>query len=505
MSFYYFCTCFLILKMAISFYHILGLVLAVALIEVVGILSVRKVKNANDFHTSGGKAGTWVVTGAIIGTLVGGQSTVGTAQLAFSFGISAWWFTMGMALGCVALAIGYVVPLRHSGSTTLLEIVRKEYGRKAEMTGSVLCSMGMFISIIAQVLSAAALLMTLFPMKFWIAAIIAAIIMTLYVVFGGLWSAGIGGVVKIILLCLSAMAAGVVVLVLAKGYSGLIDSMKSILLSSDIQSVSGFDSVSDFNLKYQYPFARGISKDVGSCLSVILGVLSTQTYAQAIWSGRSDSIARKGAMISALISIPIGFACVLVGMYMRAHYITVDEMNALAALGKDIPAGLGVMTSSAQAFPMFVTNHLPKFIGGLVLGTLLITIVIGGSGLTLGASTILVKDVVKPNNTLRVSRYIIVGIQLMAVIVAASFSGSYINDLGFLSMGLRTTATFVPLTLALFFPGRFKSKGVFISIVFGTACLIFAELVALPVDSIYVGLAGSLLCCLLSYKPHDKC
>ena len=65
--------------MAISFYHILGLVLAVALIEVVGILSVRKVKNANDFHTSGGRAGTWVVTGAIIGTLVGGQSTVGTA------------------------------------------------------------------------------------------------------------------------------------------------------------------------------------------------------------------------------------------------------------------------------------------------------------------------------------------------------------------------------------------------------------------------------------------
>ena len=115
--------------MSISIFHILGLILAVALIETVGILSVRKVKNASDFNTGSGRAGTWVVTGAIIGTLVGGQSTVGTAQLAFSFGISAWWFTLGMALGCVALAIGYVVPLRHSGSSTLLEIVRKEYGR----------------------------------------------------------------------------------------------------------------------------------------------------------------------------------------------------------------------------------------------------------------------------------------------------------------------------------------------------------------------------------------
>lgn len=486
--------------MTISFYHILGLVLSILLIEVVGILSVRKVKNESDFNTGGGRAGTWVVAGTIIGTLVGGQSTVGTAQLAFSFGISAWWFTMGMALGCVALAVGYVVPLRRSGSTTLLEIVRKEYGRKAEISGSVLCSLGMFISIIAQVLSASALLMTLFSIKFWMAALIAAIIMTLYVVFGGLWSAGIGGVVKIILLCLSALAAGTIVLFMTKGYSGLMDSIRHILLSTDIQSIDGLNSVHDVNLKYQNPFARGVSKDVGSCISVILGVLSTQTYAQAIWSGRADSIARKGAMISALISIPIGFACVLVGMYMRANYITMEELNALTLIGKDIPEGIGVMTSSAQAFPMFVTNHMPRFLGGIVLGTLLITIVIGGSGLTLGASTILVNDVFKPQNKLLISRLTIVGIQIAAIVIASSFSRSYINDLGFLSMGLRTTATFVPLTLALFFPGKFKPKWVFISIIFGTACLIIGEIATLPIDSIYIGLAGSILCCLVGMK-----
>ena len=488
--------------MSISFYHILGLVLAVALIEAVGIISVRKVKNANDFHTSSGKAGTWVVAGAIIGTLVGGQSTVGTAQLAFSFGISAWWFTLGMALGCVVLAIGYVKPLRYSGSTTLLEIVRKEYGRKAEMTGSVLCSFGMFISIIAQVLSASALLMTLFRMEFWVAAVISAVIMTLYVVFGGLWSAGIGGVVKIILLCLSALVAGVIVLYLSNGYTGLIDTIRNTLLGADMKLVDGFNSISDIDHKYQNIFARGVSKDVGSCISVILGVLSTQTYAQAIWSGRSDSVARKGAMISALVAIPIGFACVIVGMFMRANYLTVDEVNALTAIGKEIPEGMGVMTSSAQAFPMFVTNHMPKFIGGLVLGTLLITIIIGGSGLTLGASTILVKDVFKPKRNLAVTRLTIVAIQVVAVVVAASFSGHYINDLGFLSMGLRTTATFVPLTLALFFPGRFKPKWVFFSIIFGTACLLVAEFVSLPIDSIYAGLVGSTICCLIGYKSQ---
>ena len=128
--------------MTISFYHILGIVLSIVLIEVVGILSSRKVKTADDFSRAGGKAGTWVVCGTIMGTLIGGQSTVGTAQLAFTYGISAWWFTLGAALGCVALAIAYVIPLRRSDSTTLLEVVSKEYGKKAEVLGSLLCSLG---------------------------------------------------------------------------------------------------------------------------------------------------------------------------------------------------------------------------------------------------------------------------------------------------------------------------------------------------------------------------
>ena len=110
----------------------IGLLFTVALIILVGTISGRKVKNASDFSTGSGKAGTWIVCGAIMGTLVSGQATIGTAQLAFSYGISAWWFTLGSAIGCLILSIAYVIPLRHSGSVTLLEVVSKEYGKKAE-------------------------------------------------------------------------------------------------------------------------------------------------------------------------------------------------------------------------------------------------------------------------------------------------------------------------------------------------------------------------------------
>lgn len=486
--------------MSISIYHILGIILSIALIEIVGILSSKKVKTADDFNRAGGKAGTWVVCGTIMGTLIGGQSTVGTAQLAFTYGISAWWFTLGAALGCVFLAICYVVPLRRSDSTTLLEVVSKEYGKKAEVLGSVLCSLGMFVSIVAQILSASALLMTLFPMKFYFAAAISCIIMMVYVVFGGLWSAGIGGIVKLILLCISTLAGGIIVLSLTDGYHGLMTAIEETQNNTSIQE------------QYNNLLARGAAKDIGSCLSVILGVLATQSYAQGIWAAKTDSVARRGAMISAILTIPIGAACVLIGLYMRGHYVTAEEMEAFVAGGATIPDNIGIMATTAQAFPLFITHCMPEFLGGIVLGTLLITIIIGGSGLTLGSSTILVRDVFMKINpslkesskNLKVSRLTIIGILLMSVFVAATFSGSFINDLGFLSMGLRATAVFIPLTLALFLPRRVKSQWILASIIAGTAALIVAQFIQFPVDGIFVGLGVGTLCCLMGVRRQRK-
>ena len=54
--------------------HIIGILLTVGLLLAASILSGRKVKDAKSF-TTGGKAGSWMVCGAILGTLVGGQST----------------------------------------------------------------------------------------------------------------------------------------------------------------------------------------------------------------------------------------------------------------------------------------------------------------------------------------------------------------------------------------------------------------------------------------------
>ncbi|MBQ1516561.1 MAG: sodium:solute symporter family protein, partial [Lachnospiraceae bacterium] len=84
-----------------------GLIIAVALIVGLAIITGAK-KGAGKKEG----IGTGVVAGLIMGTLVGGSSTVGTAQLAYNYGMSAWWFTLGAGISCLILAVIYVKPLR---------------------------------------------------------------------------------------------------------------------------------------------------------------------------------------------------------------------------------------------------------------------------------------------------------------------------------------------------------------------------------------------------------
>lgn len=488
--------------MSIGILHVAGILLTLALIVGIGIYSGKKVKNASDFTTGGGKAGAMLVCGAIMGSLVAGQATIGTAQLAFQFGFAAWWFTLGSGIGCLFLAVWYAKPLRSSHCVTELEIIRREYGTRAEEIGSILCSIGIFISVLAQVVACSGLITVLVPSIGMLPALAISIaLMMVYVIFGGAWGAGMGGVLKTILLYVSSLAGLVIVLVLAGGFSGLCEQLKGVLVSTPLGgvqsalSLSEITSAADFHDRFLNLVARGKLKDIGSGLSLLLGVLSTQTYAQAVLSGSSDKKGRDGALLSAILIPPLGIAGILIGLYMRAHFVTQAEADALAAIGQAVPDGMGVIASTIQVFPAFVVHCMPELFGGIVLGTLLITIVGGGAGLSLGVATILMRDIYrkispameKPGVALAATRLTIAAVLLVSAAIAFTVPGAMINDFGFLSMGLRGSVVFVPLTAAMFFPGRIHPRYAVAGVIAGPAAVLIGQAMAVPFDPLFLG------------------
>ena len=492
--------------------HIIGIILTVSVLLAVSILSGRKVKDAKAF-TTGGRSGSWMVCGAILGTLVGGQSTIGTAQLAFSFGLSAWWFTIGAALGALVLGVAYAGPLRRSGCSTLMEIVKKQYGRRAETVGSILFLVGIFISITSQLLSSSAMISSLFGASTTLALAIGAALIAALVLSGGIKSAGAGGIVKLVLLYISSLAAGVAVWKIGNGLTGIRESITAIYESPQLAAINDSTCAEDIHRRYGTFLARGPLKDLGGCLSLTLGVVCTQTYAQGIWSAATTRKAKRGAVYCAALIPLIGAACTLVGMYMRGHYVTASELAAMQAAGEHLPDGIGVMENSLQAFPTFILAHLPAWLGGIALGAMLINILGCGSGLVLGAATILTRDVygnilTALRRTPRVSlltqtRLSIVLLLLLALVMGHFMQRSFINDLGFLSLGLRAAALLLPLSCALWLPGRFKPQAVTASMIAGTVVMLAAGMLALPGDAMYYGLFASTIVMLSGLKKKN--
>ena len=450
--------------MALSTIHIVSIVLTLLIIMSLGVFSGRRVKNAADFNTGGKSAGALLVAGIITGTLIGGSSTIGTAELGFNFGLSAWWFTLGASLGCLLLALIYARPVRRSDCTTIQQIISAEYGPTAGLVTSILTAIGIVLNIVAQILAANALLGSMFGLNpFWW-SVVSVVIMACYVLFGGIKGSGLLGLIKLMLLYMATVACGLLAIRMHGGLGEFYASLPKV--------------------QYMNLFARGFGTDFGVGLNVALGVISTQTYIQAALAGRSNAEAVRGCLFAATLTPPIGFFSLFVGMYMHIYFPQI---------------------AAAEAFPTFILHFLPGPLAGVALATLLIAVVGTGSGMALGFGTIISNDIYKKfinrqadgKQLLLVSRLII----LLTLISSATFTlgnlGTAILSWGSMSMGLRAVVLLAPMTTALFLPGQVRPASAVASSVLGVVVMLAARLLNLPFDSLFIGLLAAALILLL--------
>lgn len=152
-------------------------------------------------------------------------------------------------------------------------------------------------------------------------------------------------------------------------------------------------------------------------------------------------------------------------------------------------------------------EHMHPLLGGIVLGTMLITVIIGGAGLTLGATAIVSRNIFhrSVDSSLQLQRGILIVILLLSAIVAMMSHGSYINDLGFLSMGLRVATVFLPLIVALFLPNRISKRWMTASVIASTALLFITKIqTRFVVDPIYSALGIGAFICLIALCCNKK-
>ena len=429
-------------------------------------LTGSKVKKSNQFETNNLSA--LLVTGSLIGTLVGGSSTIGTAQLAYSNGFSAWWFTLGGGLGVLLIGIGCLNKIYRTGQKTLPGILKNEYGNNAGYVSAILSSAGTFLSIVAQIISGASLIMSVTSFNFLNSIVIVAVLIILYVLWGGALALGYGGLLKTVLLSGSVIICGFYAM------RQPAEIISNTVLPHDIY----------FNI-----LGRGAFIDLGAGLSLIIGVLTTQSYLSAVLSAKNKKEGKKGCIFTAFIVPLIGISCIFVGMYMKLHYPDIDTKMAL---------------------PMFIIHTMNPFVAGIMIMTLLIAVIGTGAGLSFGMASVIYHNLLtyfhhfksgEKNNEKGIMRMIIFLIILIGSLLCYTNMGGIILQWSFLSMGLRGAVSVAPLIGALYFPNKIKSNYALSSMIVGLVFTIIGNYI-LPsqIDPLFLGVFMSFLVLICGYK-----
>jgi len=402
--------------------------------------------------------GAPLIAGSIAGTVIGGGATVGTAQMAYSLGLSAWWFTLGSGIGFMIMGLFYARTLRSTGLETIPQYLVLNYGKMSGPLASVIASIGILFSAVASCLPGIQIIAAIFHISHWSAAIILIILVAAYVFFGGMKGAGVSGMMKLIIIWVTLFAAG--------GTASL-----ALYDMPDVEMI--FPSFPWFSL-----FGNGAWTSIGNLLSLIVGILCTQTYVQAIFSASDSRTAAVGAFAAALVVIPVGLPSIAIAMFMHAAH----------------PDSLPILV-----LPAYLLQYQPAWLGGIGLAGILLSLIGSIAGLALGIGTMVSKDLCYELLQVRTGKAVLWTnrITVLIVILIASFIAmlnlkSQVLIWNYMSMALRGAGVFLPLSLAIFAPGKLSKGWAVSSMVLSTAASVAAATILhLPIDPLFIGLSIS--------------
>ncbi|CAD9223257.1 Na+/solute symporter [Burkholderia cenocepacia] len=429
---------------------IIGMV--VAYIVVTSVVSIRlRSRNSEQFMVAGRSMPALVVAILLMSEFIGAKSTVGTSQEAFSAGIAASWSVLAAAIGFLLFGLFMARRLYASGEFTISGFIAQRYGHGAKLAVSAIMIYALFVVNVGNYVSGAAAISTVMRINLPTAAVITAIVSTIYFVWGGLKSVAYLTVVHS-----AVKLLGIAILVgVAWKLSGGIAPMARSLPA------------------HYFTWSGALSGGtIGAWIIGTAGaIFSTQFIIQAISATRSPEGARASSLIAAFLCVPIALALGFIGVAAKYLYPGVKSLYAL---------------------PVFL-QHMNPILAGIVTTSLVASIFVSVCTVALAIASLIVKDFYVPrfNPTpdveLRMTRWISLIVGFLPLIFVLFVP--QILALSFFSRALRLSVSVVAL-IGIYLPFFSGKRGAVLALVVATLATTFWYLLGNPfgIDNMYVAL-----------------
>lgn len=326
------------------------IVLYLAVTVGLGLLAKRNSSSAACFHGTG--LGVLMVVAAGTGEWLGGTSTTGISEYGFVYGLSGAWYTIANGIGVIVLALFFAKLYRSLDTVTVPGIVERFIGVKARVVSSILLTFVMIAVGTAQIVAAGTLGVTILGIDYNVAVLIMGAVFIIYTLAGGMQA-----VVYTNMMHLIAMYGGIIIaLIFVSRDIGGLSVLQSSLPATPYFSMTGI----------------GVPKVSSWVIASILGACTAQAGIQPILAAKDVKVAKKAAIITALIVAPFGILTALLGMAAKVKF--------------------PMLANAKLALPTLMMDLHPV-IGGIVLASIMAAILSTISPIILAAGTMLTKDI----------------------------------------------------------------------------------------------------------------
>jgi solute:Na+ symporter, SSS family len=316
----------------VNIYLVLLLVYAVALTGI-GLWIARLVKGSSDFFVAGRTLTAPLLFSTVLAANIGAGSTVGAAGLAYTEGISAWWWNGSAAIGSIALAVWvgpriWALASRH-GFYTVGDYLEFRYGREVRGVVSALIWVGTLAILAGQLIAGAAVLEVVADIPRLWGTIIGAVAMLVYFVAGGLLSSAWVNAVQLTVLLMGLLTALPMVLARAGGLDGL--------------TAAGPPTAWDFF------HTSGPGSGITLLAMLAPAFIISPGLLQKVYGAKDARAVRIGVGMQAVVLATFAFVPVLLGMSARAIAPDIASPNLVlpTVLVEALPLWLGALALAA--------------------------------------------------------------------------------------------------------------------------------------------------------------
>jgi len=297
-----------------------------------------------------------VAAALLAGLAVGGASTIGVAERAYTVGFSAGWYNAAWALGAFVMGLGAARRFRRMEITTLPELFERHYGVGGRVLG-VIGQLAIQVVVTSlQYVAGGAILHALMPsaFSFHIGMLITAVVFVGITLIGGFWAAGLTNVINVIVIYVGIVLGAALTVSKLGGVAALMARAPA--------GHPGFDL-----------WAVGPGLIAAWFLVMVTMVHSTQSVIQVGFATRDERSASRAYLLGGLLILPVGFISAIIGMSAAVLHPAILPARALPAVVLD----------------------LPPLAAGVILAGLWAADVSTASALLMGSATLVCSDIIK--------------------------------------------------------------------------------------------------------------